>query len=331
MLMGEFVTHLQNKEAFRSETLFSEIVNAPGGRDLEHLFEELDEWSRKEYYGRNPDGSARVLAPILGGPKTPGQVVEKLAREAAELLRDLRREVFGAYREIGNEHNKNLVECFEHLFEPVLGCLDPSKNPLVVFTTNYDPAIEIFCQAKPGEYRLCDGFVHQANAPNPVWHRESIDNLQMEADRRKCVVLFKLHGSTSWFKRGSEFVKSDISIYTEDDPAYENLLIYPAKKKVALNDPYFTAYDYFQRTLERCKLCVVIGYSFRDYDGLSRLRSAASYNANLKLLVLDPQADALCKSLRDQGVVAEPVAQYFGKASEQDYLPAIKAALSTRS
>jgi len=154
----------------------------------------------------------------------------------------------------------------------------------------------------------------------------------VEAVREKRVVLFKLHGSTTWFKSRNDFVKSDIPIYTSRDRSFENLLIYPAKKKVALNDPYFTGYVYFQRTLEHCKLCVVIGYSFRDYDALSRLRSAASYNPGMRLLVLDPQADSLCKGLREQGVVAEPLPKPFGmEVFEQDYLAAIKSGLSSAS
>jgi hypothetical protein len=143
------------------------------------------------------------------------------------------------------------------------------------------------------------------------------------------LVLFKLHGSTSWFKSGRQFIKSDAPIYAGADASFENLLIYPAKKKVALDDPYFTAYDYFQRTLENCNLCLVIGYSFRDYDALSRLFSAASHNQNLQVIVLDPSADSLCKPLRERGVRAHPIPKLFGSGSyEQDYLTAIEAELS---
>lgn len=329
MLMGEFIFYLENQRGFRSRTFFREIVGVPEGRDLEHLFEELDEWSRKGYYEADPDGVAPIRGLGLGRSESPREIVGGLAREATEVLRDLRKEVFAAYREISDGQRQNLVQRYEKLFEVLLESLDLTKYPLTIFTTNYDPAIEIFAQAKPGEYRLCDGFVYQGNAPNPLWRRDSIDNLQLEADSRKCIVLFKLHGSTSWFKRGTEFVKSDISIYTEDDPSFENLLIYPAKKKVALNDPYFTGYDYFQRTLENCKLCIVIGYSFRDYDALSRLRSAASCNSALRLLVLDTQAESLCKRLRGYEVVAAPLAKLFGSEYEKDYLSAISAALPT--
>lgn len=244
------------------------------------------------------------------------------------MLRRLRREVFYAYRDIQQQHRKELVQRFDALLQVLVGEIDLAKNPLVVFTTNYDPAIETFCQASPGEFRLCDGFVAQWNA-GPVWHRESIDHFQLGATKQKDVVLFKLHGSTSWYKSGAEFIKSHAQVYAEDDPSIENLLIYPAKKKVALEDPYFTAYDYFQRTLENCRLCLFIGYSFRDYDALSRLRSAASYNPNLKVLVMDPAAGSLCKLLMDYGVPAEPLPRSFGYGT--DYLPMVEEALKRLS
>jgi SIR2-like domain len=327
MLMREFVDYLDHKKGFGGNTLFTEIVNTPEGRDLEHLFEELDEWSRKGYSQQGD-----FIQPRGGLGVSPEPTMRTLAKRAAQLQEDLRREVFNAYRDIHPQYRQELVRRFEALLEVFLEKLVLGKSPFVIFTTNYDPAIETYCQARAGQYRLCDGFVSQWNAGSPIWHRESIDQLQLSATAQKDIVLFKLHGSTSWFKRGTEFIKSDAAIYVEADASFENLLIYPAKKKVALDDPYFTGYDYFQRTLEHCKLCVVIGYSFRDYDALSRLRSAASYNPGLKLLVLDTQADSLCKRLREQGVVAEPLPKSFGaEAFEQDYLAAIKNALSNTS
>jgi hypothetical protein len=326
MLMGEFIDHLKNQDGFRNAPLFGDIVSAPEGRDLEHLFEELDEWSRKGYHLQDDTASVRMRGSPLSSAEPS---LKKVAREASRMLEGLRKEVFHAYRNFQPAHSKELVLRFEALFGVLLKKVDLGKNPIVVFTTNYDPAIETFCQGKAGEYRLSDGFVPQWNAGSPVWHRESIDQLQLGATNQKDLVLFKLHGSTSWFKSGRQFIKSDAPIYAGADTSFENLLIYPAKKKVALDDPYFTAYDYFQRTLENCKLCVVIGYSFRDYDALSRLYSAASFNQNLKLLVLDPSASSLCKILRERGVTAVPLPKPFGdKASEQDYLTSIDATLS---
>lgn len=349
MLMSEFVKYLEKEKGFGNNPLFQEIISMPDGRDLEHLFEELDEWSRKGYHkGRT------TVQPLLG-PRKRGlesatvNEFEDLADAASRLQTDLREEVFNAYSNIddGPKH-KAVIRLFEELFPALLVNPRVPTSHFVVFTTNYDPVIETFCQdqSKRGAYKLCDGFASQtgANAEIALWHPDSFHNLDLSADSRTHVVLFKLHGSTNWYRRGNQFVKTELPIYTPNHPNLENLLIYPAKRKVALEEPYFTAYDYFQRTLEgqeeRDKLCIVIGYSFRDYDALSRLRSASRQNPNLKLLVIDPRAKDLCsQTLEPLGIRAEPVTTHFGKEVESgppltlmdvedDYLQRIKKAVN---
>src|SRR6266404_4309790 len=174
MLMGEFVSNVEKKPQFAADSLFSEIVNTPDGRDLEHLFEELDEWSRKGYC-QCDDGIKLHDRGSLG--VTPKPLVQRLAERASQMQKDLRKEVFNAYRDFQPNRKQELVQRFSALFELLFKGLDPGKSPLVIFTTNYDPAVEIFCQARSGVYRLCDGFVTQWNAGSPAWHRESIDQL----------------------------------------------------------------------------------------------------------------------------------------------------------
>ncbi len=165
MLMGEFVSYLEKRPDFGSETLFSEIVNSPEGRDLEHLFEELDEWSRKGYCQQDDSIKVRPLGSLAVSPKP---LVKRLAETASYMQENLRKEVFNAYRDIETRYRQELVQRFEALFGALHKGCDPGKNPLVIFTTNYDPAIETFCQNRAGEYSLCDGFVPQPNAASHV-------------------------------------------------------------------------------------------------------------------------------------------------------------------
>jgi len=190
--------------------------------------------------------------------------------------------------------------------------LENLRQPLIVFTTNYDPAIEDLCEGAADRYDLIDGFFHDVAAKAYLWRRSQFDQYP-GPESKKHVVLFKVHGSTSWTKTPRGIVRSAAPIYTVDDSSHQNVLIYPARKKVAVEDPFFTAYDYFQRCMERCKLCVTIGYSFRDEDALTRLRSAASMNRDLKVLVLDPNSAEICsKKLIPLGVNAQPIGRSFG-------------------
>jgi len=306
-LMAQFIGRLESKAGLKGDPLFDKIVGKQ--RDLEFLLGELEEWSGKDYYSP---------VPILGGFGTIESKsthfedeLRSLIYRADELNKKIRHEVFETYRQI--QWPQGIQNFHLPLFESAFHVLHAAGQPLVVFTTNYDPAVETFCRGRADECRLCDGFVAQWNAGSPIWHRESIDQLQLGATSQKDLVLFKLHGSTSWFKRENEFIKSDAAIYAADDPSFKNLLIYPARKKVATEEPFFTAYDYFQRCMENCRLCITIGYSFRDEDALSRLRSAAGLNHSLKVLVIDPNSADICsRKLIPLGIRAEPIGVSFG-------------------
>jgi hypothetical protein len=323
-LMAEFVRGLNDDVRYRSDKLFQAIVARQA--DLEFLFEELEEWKRKSYYAQ-PSNPLGRIGGVLGVEPTEGSdklYVGRLVESAESLSRDIRRVVFSTYRDVGPA--SRIVELFRPLLAAVSEHLDFDGRALPTFTTNYDPAVEDFCKETVGEYPLFDGFVPQPYSATFMWRREAIDNFDPHLRPAPCIVLFKLHGSTNWFKRGKSFVKSDVAAYLDDDPNYQNLLIYPAQRKVAIEDPYSTGYEYFQRTLENAKLLIVVGYSFRDYDALSRLRLAASYNPGLRILVVDPNAASLCRMLKGRGVVASPIPENFGNPSAS-YLSRITEAV----
>ncbi len=213
------------------------------------------------------------------------------------------------------------------LFQPIFDNISTLFNsqPLVIFTTNYDPAIERFRERLTTKYALQDGFFHDEDLAAYVWKRSQFDDFQPSKAKRD-IVLFKLHGSTNWTKANKHIIKSPATIFVEDYAGHENVLIYPAKRKVAIEDPFFTGYDYFQRCMEHCSLCVVIGYSFRDYDALTKLMSAAKLNDKLKLLVFDPRADEICSTLTRHGISAKPLSRSLGPDSK-GYLALINDAL----
>jgi SIR2-like protein len=329
-LMGEFIDMLEKDKGFRDRKLFAEIVKSE--RDLEFLFEELDDWIGKEYYAPTDVFRSSPAYGLLGTTALDREAREfeagfqQILGEAHRLRSDLKREVFRAYR--GLHNSQAVIGLFEPLFAMVALAPGLQPFPLVVFTTNYDPAMEKFCELSASKYILHDGFVHREDLKAYMWARSAFDNFE-PSKSRKDLVLFKIHGSTSWTKTSDGIIRSPATVFIEDDTAHDNVLIYPAKKKVALDDPFFTGYDYFHRCMDTCSLCIVIGYSFRDYDALTRLMSASRLNGRLKLLVLDPRADEVCSLLRRHGIDAEPLAFRLSMGKESsDYLLLIKSALS---
>lgn len=313
-----------NKDALQTLT----ILQAACGSDLESILGEIDAiyqlHSGNEVYQVTSSGNAK----------------HSISQAQAQATRiQIEYEIIQHYSHVSHDQ---VIKLYEPLFDAIFSGIGTDHDCLPIFTTNYDPAIETFCSTKADEYHLTDGFKHEAALRDYVWDPSAFNDFALAPHKRN-IVLFKMHGSVDWIhnKNRGAIVRSQPFHQMIDSGTYKNIMIYPATNKVANDDPYYTAYDYYGRCCERSQLCVVIGYSFRDYDALSKLRSAASYNPVLKLLVIDPQAEALCaNTLQSNGIAAEPVVARFGSqleesiphvpsfAKEADYLQKIKLALS---
>jgi len=199
----------------------------------------------------------------------------EVAAAARALSTKLKREVYLHYRNIPDVARTDL------LAKPIR-LLKTDSHPSVVFTTNYDPAVEKFCASQ--NLRITDGFVNDEQAQEYIWDRSAFDDFSGSPE--KSLVLFKLHGSASWHSENGRIIKGPPT-YIVADPDYQNVMIYPATRKVAIFEPFFTAYDYLERCLDNAESCLVIGYSFRDYDTLMRFKSASLSNRRLKIAVLD--------------------------------------------
>jgi len=136
-------------------------------------------------------------------------------------------------------------------------------------------------------------------------------------------------------EKSGQIVRAPAMYDLLDSDEFQNAIIYPAGNKPADREPYFSAYEYFSHCCERAKVFIVIGYSFRDYDALTRLLGARERNEKLKMVLVSPDAygislDTFCA--RDwYGVDA--VAVRFGDPTQKpEYLQRIERSLmETRS
>lgn len=306
-LMGSFVDRLRTNSELANSELFQRIVAQEN--DLEHLLGELGSWSDKGYFTSELP-SRGPLGRIILSDRQQDEFRNRLSSVivGAEQIQDIiKRQVFRTYRDVDDP--QQAVRLYAPLFELLFSKLGSQHVPLVIFTTNYDPAIEAFWQQNRTDYELVDGFENDRASSSYVWRRKSFDELDLVHGRRN-LVLFKLHGSADWMRTQGGIRKAP-AVYSEDE-MHGNVLIYPAKSKVAIEDPFFTAYDYLQKTLEGSRLLIVIGYSFRDYDALTKLKSAALTNPSLRVLIVDPDAKRLSNELRSKGIPTEAVEAHFG-------------------
>jgi SIR2-like domain len=298
MLMVPFVDHLEKN--LKSNPLFSDIVAKK--RDLEFLLEALANINDISYL-RYLLQQGREIAHEGGAfvrqqdQRRREETFEELRQSASSLRNYIEREVFNHYRAFDNE--QSVVE----LLSPIITQIaEVEALPPVVFTTNYDPAVEKFCELS-GAYVCIDGLAHNQQTRSYEWRAE---NYEM-AHQKNALYLFKLHGSTDWIRSGKRIVRNTGPVFAQGDGAHSNVLIYPATKKVAYEQPYVTCYSYLEDCLSKARRCLVIGYSFRDYDTITRFQSSARKNPQLEIEVVTPDASALVRRLsKEFGINAKP-------------------------
>lgn len=276
------------------------------GEDLEKILAELDSITSLK-------SSTDVYAVFNGSQ-------QNIAKVAASLRYEIEYEIIQRYSDVKRQLVNDL---YKPLFEFLFSLVNPAKHCLPIFTTNYDTAIEDFCEANASDYEIVDGFLNRGR--EFVWSAGKFHNFSRPSGKR-CIVLFKLHGSVDWvFVRAKNaIVRTPPFHQAIDANRYQNALIYPVVHKVATDEPYFTAYDYYGRCCERARELLTIGYSFRDYDALARLRSAMSFNSDLHLTLWDPVASAIRDNLPvDKGRITT-LDSLFG---DLDALLATKASL----
>jgi hypothetical protein len=293
MLMGEFVEWLMKQNPPEPELL---KCICEKNKDLEYLLEQLEQLASMafltEYFKRE---RANLVPPEL---RSDVESVPTFAAAADNLFRWVKHQVFRHYREMV------LPLWYQKAFENLLQLLILPDWPLVIFTTNYDPVVEEFCRLAQG-WSLCAGLTNDAAVGEYYWSRRAYEEFTMEPGGR-AIILFKLHGSTTWVRQGRRILKSP-AFYTGDDVMCENVMIFPATRKVAIEDPYFTGYDYLEKCLSAAQLCLVVGYSFRDYDTLMRFKAAKLSNPALEIHLIDPLAHIIKEQMEKNDINAEPL------------------------
>lgn len=180
------------------------------------------------------------------------------------------------------------------LYSPLLVKL-AEFYPLTVFTTNYDIAIEKLHES--GVIELIDGF-SDGKYLKSRWSREGYDFYHPPS--KGDLILFKLHGSVDWVETPLEGIQR-VDIPKRELGGAQRVIAYPSQLKREIHqEPYRTNYDYLIACLLHAKVCAVIGFSFRDQEIFEEFRQAMDLNEELKLVFVDPDAEAVKKHLESK-------------------------------
>lgn len=195
-------------------------------------------------------------------------------------VNDLRRKMFDAYL-IDNDRESVLGKAAKAY--AVLGKIFPS-TPAVVFTTNFDTIFEALQYSEQIDADICTGMGgHQpqhfswANFLNPRREKEQI-------------MLFKLHGSVSW-----EQTKQGVRQCYPQVPAPRRgnssnvALVEPVLSKRRSASPFKEMYEVFERVLASNRLCIAIGFSFRDDEIREIITAQLTKNPDFQLLIVAPE------------------------------------------
>ena len=328
--MEDFVTNLERLIPSYSEyrNLFSQISHFRG-KDLEAILSDLENLLNLHYID---SFNCRLKAIPEANDRDEDVFLEISNAAASELRSFIRHQIIKEYRELDSE---KVVRVYEPLFESIFSLLGQHKLVLPVFTTNYDLAIETFCKEKFLEYYLINGLEPDGFENEYVWNPLMIEPLNQGYGKKRQIVLFKLHGSIDWIrsKTNNRIVKAQPMYDLLDSDVFQNVLIYPAGDKMAVDEPFLTNYRYFSRCCEHTKLLIVIGYSFRDYGTVSALINAFELNDDFFMILISPNANTILESIQheDKMIFTTPIFTRFGDAEdEKEYLNEIRFWINSR-
>ena len=176
--------------------------------------------------------------------------INTLRQEVRDMKLFIEQSIFDNYR-----WNDDYYDKVKNMFGILYNKIN-NKN-LYVFTTNYDRAIEKFCEKN--EIECCDGFV------STEWNKSVYKN-NFEPKTNNYLKLYKLHGSLNWRRDGKDIKCIDTDQKGDDND--NNFWIYPtlSPKDEEKNYPYKDYVDEFKKFTSKNNICIVIGLSFRDFQ-----------------------------------------------------------------
>ncbi|WP_027396415.1 SIR2 family protein [Anaerovibrio lipolyticus] len=170
------------------------------------------------------------------------------------------------------------------------------KNPINIFTTNYDLYNEQALDSLSFPYN--NGFIGKYKRSfNPVSYKYAyVENMNISKNVWERVPnfynLYKIHGSISWIKKDNKIYEIDCEHINDD----ETVMIYPTplKDRTTLMTPYSDLFRAMETALlKKNSVLITLGYSFGD-DHINRLILNSLAIPTFKLVVFG-QSDAISK------------------------------------
>ena len=227
---------------------------------------------------------ARIYGGKLVGQPTIGQIGD-FQQELRSIKDDVLDEICATY--VSPESVK-AIQCYAPLFK-MLNRLS-GQEITNVFTTNYDLTFEVLAESRPDDFELVDGFV-TSRSGEKIFGNSYVP----QYGREHSIVLWKLHGSTSWLGQlpDPKFSRVPPGKYIQGD--LRTIIIYPTKNKSELQNlhtsPFTQAYGGLSSLLSRIKavqVLLVIGYGFGDVEIVDMIKEGLALQQSATMVVVNP-------------------------------------------
>ncbi len=252
--------------------------------DIESVFAVLNEvadidkgllWFllRENHQWKTPSiNQCRPLAP---------NILDEIKSVSTSLIYKIKKHVFEKLAAI---NAKNAFDLYWDIFKDY----DFDKNPLVIFTTNYDLVVE---SAFRTGLKLRDEWKHKGvkriyRGFRPLDEGNVFDFERKIMESFGTVSIIKLHGSIDWRPYGDSIVLGGIDTPANPDAPF---LVYPGYKGVPDREPYISLHLAFLNKLTEADRLVCIGFAFRDAYINSILHHALSVNDRLRIAAVAPE------------------------------------------
>ncbi len=102
-----------------------------------------------------------------------------------------------------------------------------------------------------------------------------------------------------------------------------DLVIYPGEKEKRFEKPFFQNYLMLKEFLSHNRICIVVGYSFRDIEITQVFHEAFEKNDSLKVIIIDPNADKIANKLFKTQVETERIFILSNKLEDKNVIDEI--------
>ena len=288
----QFRDHMQNDDV-QTSMFLDTLLGRSEFPDIEHVLQcVVDLLTLKNTYAGKYFEFSKTTTPSEDGKTYRFDQLMATAKNAEDVILT---ELFRKYR-WNPVHDPDLKEFYDSLFTTLNGF----ANKIYLGTTNYDQAIEIFCNQSQKKYQCIDSFKLDERHGHYLWDPQSFD-YNYEPEQGKPIFLYKIHGSLNWFHFSGNKIRRDLT-----EPDYEintsgphHVFVAPtlSPKDAEKDGPYRILRDEFVKQLKDCDVCIVIGFSFRDEVVATHFKDFV--DAGKRLIIISPKCrETYCENLQ---------------------------------